>query len=84
MSEDELGHDGGAGHGVDAVEPLSEHEDVASYVAGDVRVREVKWAWKGYIPAGKLSLVEGDPGDGKSILTIDLAARWSTGAGPWP
>jgi len=82
-----------SGYGIEGLDPLPEHEEIMSYVAADVPSRKVSWAWHNYFPLGKLSLVEGDPGDGKSIMTIDLAARWSTGApmpdgtngaGPWP
>jgi putative DNA primase/helicase len=39
----------------------------------------VEWLWEGRIPFGKLTVIDGDPGTGKSALTIDLAARVSTG-----
>ena len=45
----------------------------------EVEPESVKWLWPGRIPKGKLSLIEGDPGTGKSALTIDLAARVSVG-----
>src|SRR5215218_2435961 len=45
----------------------------------EVEPERVEWLWPGRIPKGKLSLVEGDPGTGKSALTIDLAARISVG-----
>jgi hypothetical protein len=43
----------------------------------------VTWLWPGRIACGKLTLLVGDPGLGKSFLTLDIAARASTGAG-WP
>lgn len=49
----------------------------------DVSPERVSWLWPGRIPAGKLTVVDGDPGDGKSTLSIDLAARVSTGS-PMP
>jgi hypothetical protein len=48
-----------------------------------VKLEEVKWSWRGWIPRGKLTVLDGDPGLGKSLLTIDLAARVSVGA-PMP
>jgi hypothetical protein len=48
-----------------------------------VRTRPVKWLWPGRIPLGKLSIFAGDPGLGKSYLTLDLSARISLGAA-WP
>lgn len=49
----------------------------------DVAPRSVAWLWAGRIPRGKLTLVIGDPGTGKSSLTLDLIARITTGR-PWP
>ena len=43
----------------------------------------MSWTWTGYIPAGKVTVEEGDPGLGKSTMTLDLAARISRGA-PMP
>jgi hypothetical protein len=39
----------------------------------------VKWLWNQRIALGKLTLIAGDPGLGKSYLTLDLASRVSTG-----
>ena len=41
----------------------------------DVVPVPVQWLWPGRIPLGKVSLIAGDPGLGKSLLTIDVAAR---------
>jgi len=45
--------------------------------------KPVAWIWPGHIPTGRLSLIDGDPGAGKSLLTLDLAARL-TAARPFP
>lgn len=37
----------------------------------------VKWLWKDRIPMGKITIIDGDPGKGKSAVTLDLAARVS-------
>ncbi|MFN3167088.1 MAG: AAA family ATPase [Phycisphaeraceae bacterium] len=39
----------------------------------------VKWLWNQRVALGKLTLIAGDPGLGKSYLTLDLASRVSTG-----
>ncbi len=44
-----------------------------------VAPRAVRWLWPGRIPLGKLTILDGDPGQGKSLLTLDLAARVSQG-----
>jgi len=49
----------------------------------DVQPECVRWLWPGRIALGKLTLLCGDPGLGKSFITLDLAARTSTGS-PWP
>ncbi|MEQ8784808.1 MAG: AAA family ATPase [Pirellulaceae bacterium] len=41
------------------------------------------WLWPGRISLGKLTLLAGDPGLGKSFVTLDMAARVSRGDG-WP
>jgi hypothetical protein len=48
-----------------------------------VAARKVEWLWPGRIPFGKLTLVDGDPGVGKSTMIVDLAARVTTGS-PMP
>jgi len=45
----------------------------------EVIPEQVAWLWPGRIPAGKLTILDGDPGIGKSTISIDLAARVSTG-----
>lgn len=39
-----------------------------------VKKEEIQWLWYPYIPYGKLTLLQGDPGDGKSTFMINLAA----------
>ncbi len=51
--------------------------------AAIVKIKPVRWTWPHYFPAGKLCDIEGNPGDGKSILLADIAARVTIGA-PWP
>lgn len=69
-----------AGYGLDTLVPMSLEETLEVLRADMVRERPVSWLWDGYLPAGKMVMVEGDPGDGKSVMTCDLAARFSTGA----
>lgn len=45
----------------------------------DVTGKPVEWLWNGFLPAGMLTMLDGDPGIGKSLLTCDLAARLTTG-----
>jgi hypothetical protein len=45
----------------------------------EVQAEPVEWLWRGYVPRGKLVLLDGDPGMAKSLLAIDLIARLSCG-----
>ena len=45
----------------------------------DIEPQQVEWLWRGVLAAGKLTLVSGHPGQGKSLITIDIAARVTTG-----
>ncbi len=45
----------------------------------EVEPERVEWLWTGRIPLGKLTVVDGDPGLGKSAMTLDIAARVSAG-----
>jgi AAA domain/Bifunctional DNA primase/polymerase, N-terminal len=38
------------------------------------------WLWPGRIPLGTITLLDGDPGLGKSLVTLDLVARVTRGA----
>jgi len=49
----------------------------------DVEPREVLWLWPGRIPLGRITLLVGRPGEGKSFLSVDMASRITTGT-PWP
>lgn len=40
---------------------------------------EVRWLWEGRIPLGNITVLNGDPGLGKSVFTTDLAARVTVG-----
>ena len=58
----------------------------ARIVPLDLRAIEpeaVRWLWPGWLARGKLHILGGHPGDGKSTLAIAVAANLSTG-GSWP
>ena len=57
--------------------------ELAITTVKDVEKEQVTWLWPRRIPRGKLSIVAGDPGLGKSYMSLDIAARISLG-GPWP
>lgn len=45
----------------------------------EVISKEVEWLWYPYIPYGKITIIEGDPGEGKTTLVLKLAAALSNG-----
>ena len=47
--------------------------------ASEIVPKEVRWLWYPYIPLGKVTLLQGDPGDGKSKLMLSPAALLSNG-----
>lgn len=49
----------------------------------DVAPRETEWLWPGRVALGAVTVLAGDPGLGKSLVTLDMAARVSRGAA-WP
>jgi len=49
----------------------------------DIPIEPVKWLWPGRIAAGKLTLIAGEPGTGKSQVALAIAAAIATG-GSWP
>lgn len=48
----------------------------------NVEPERVEWLWEGRLPAGKLTVIDGDPGVGKSTLALGIAAAISVG-GRW-
>jgi hypothetical protein len=49
----------------------------------DIAPEPVQWLWPGCIALGTLTLIAGDPGLGKSMLSVELAAHVTRGT-PWP
>ena len=64
--------------------PAADEQDhsgpvLLTHRADDILPEAVRWLWPGRLAAGKLHLLEGDPGLGKSVLSLELAARLSRG-----
>ena len=45
----------------------------------EVKAKKVEWLWYPYIPYGKITIIQGDPGEGKSTVAINLASIISNG-----
>jgi len=61
--------------------PMQDNKSIAPVgtLLSQVQGEEVHWLWQRRLPLGKLTTLDGDPGLGKSNLTLDIAARVSTG-----
>lgn len=53
-------------------------DSVYEYYA-NVQTEPVEWLWYPYIPLGKLTVLQGDPGEGKSTFALNIVARITTG-----
>jgi DNA repair protein RadA/Sms len=47
--------------------------------ASEIEPKEVSWLWYPFIPYGKVTLLQGDPGDGKSTFMLNIAALLTRG-----
>ena len=57
----------------------SKPETVKIIRMSDVELTPVKWLWKPYLPFGKLSVLQGNPGEGKTYFAMHLAAACTNG-----
>ena len=71
------------GQDLHADQPPEERKKVYPAITnlGEVEPEDVKFLWEPYIPIGKLTLLEGDPGLGKTFLALNVCAAISNG---WP
>jgi RecA-family ATPase len=67
----------------DASSCLKPGRALVTCALSDVVPEKVEWLWPGRVALGKLTMIAGEPGLGKSQLSIAIAATVTTGA-PWP
>jgi putative DNA primase/helicase len=69
------------------IEPVAVHQSGTAPVIfrclSEVELQPIKWLWRGRFARGKVSMIAGHPGLGKSQVTTSLAAIVTT-AGRWP
>src|SRR5262245_37071492 len=63
--------------------PMSPNRALIMRCAADIPVKPPEWLWPGRIAVGKLTLVAGEAGLGKSQVSIAMASTVTTG-GAWP
>lgn len=60
-----------------------EGNNLSITIASAVKMQKIEWLWEGFIAKGKAHMLTGEPGLGKSQITIDIASRLSKGE-PFP
>ena len=59
------------------MEQSQEQQEVKLISMDMIQSQQVEWLWYPYIPFGKITIVQGDPGEGKTTFALNLAARIS-------
>lgn len=54
-------------------------EELKLIKLSEVKEEEIKWIWHPYIPYGKVTIIQGDPGEGKTTFVLSLIALLTTG-----
>jgi RecA/RadA recombinase len=59
---------------------MTEKQDELKLIHMDkIKIETIKWLWYPYIPFGKITVIQGDPGDGKTTAVLAIAAALTTG-----
>ena len=45
----------------------------------DIETEQVQWLWYPFIPYGKITIIQGDPGEGKTSFVLAMIALLTTG-----
>lgn len=61
----------------------NENRSVAIRCGANIKPLPITWLWEGWLPAGKLTILAGAAGTGKTTLALSLAASLTVG-GQWP
>ncbi|MDR1060863.1 MAG: AAA family ATPase [Clostridiales bacterium] len=59
---------------------MADKETLKLIRMNEVEAKEIKWLWYPYIPFGKITVIQGDPRDGKTTAVLAVAAAVTTGA----
>jgi len=63
-----------------APKPTEEKAETLKLIRmSEIATEQVKWLWYPYIPFGKITVIQGDPGDGKTTAVLAIAAAVTTG-----
>lgn len=58
---------------------MEERNNLKIICMEDIEVKEVDWLWYPYIPYGKLTIIQGDPGEGKTTMVLQIVALLTKG-----
>lgn len=58
---------------------MSDSDNFRFEYFSSVKSKKVEWLWYPYIPYGKLTILQGDPGEGKSTFILNIAALLTKG-----
>lgn len=67
----------------DALQQETEQAAARAVCANSIKGKAIRWLWPNRIPIGMVSIIAGEPGVGKSFLSMMMAATISTGS-RWP
>ncbi len=59
---------------ISKTEVLRDEEVVAMLCMSEIKPKPVEWLWFPYIPIGKMTIIQGNPGEGKTFLAMVIAA----------
>ena len=68
---------------ITTVQPAAAQPRVKLTLADEIKPEAIAWIWRGWLAAGKLHILAGAPGCGKTTIAMALAATVSCG-GRWP
>ena len=57
----------------------NKNEELKLIRMNEVEATVIDWLWYPYIPFGKITVIQGDPGDGKTTVVLAIAAAVTTG-----
>lgn len=73
--------------GIEAAQPITDHDPASNTVrlirGAELKPEPIRWTWERWLARGKLHIIAGAPGTGKTTLALALAATQTCG-GRWP
>jgi hypothetical protein len=64
---------------LEGLSPMSPRSDAGLRTLGDVEHATTRWLWYRYLALGDMTILDADPGTAKSLISLDLSARFTRG-----